>query len=152
MIYIIVAALLLLPVIFLAAQSALAKRPDNLGVQNGRLADCPNSPNCVCTQCTDAQHRIEPIPFDGPPAEAMQRVRVAITAMPRTKIVTENESYLYAESTSLIFRFVDDVEFFVDTDTKMIHFRSASRAGYSDLGMNRSRMEEVRGRFLKSNR
>src|SRR5262249_37413591 len=132
MIYIaIVVIVALVPVIWLALQSAMAKRPTNLGVPNGRLADCPKSPNCVCTQCYDPQHRIEPISFDGSPAEAMRRIKAAVATLPRTRVVTETDNYLRAEATSSIFRFVDDVEFYVDRDAKLIHFRSASRAGYS---------------------
>jgi uncharacterized protein (DUF1499 family) len=149
-IIIIIAVVLLLPVIFLAVQSALAKRPDKLGVQNGRLADCPKSPNCVSTQATDAQHQIEPIPFDGAAADAIRRIKAALATLPGTKIITEKEDYLHAEATSLIFRFVDDVEFFVDKGAKKIHFRSASRAGYSDLGVNRSRMEKFRTAFMET--
>ena len=34
-----------------------------------------------------------------------------------------------------------------DDNAKTIHFRSASRIGYSDLGVNRRRMEEIRKAF-----
>ncbi len=64
--------------------------------------------------------------------------------MPRTKLVEEDESYLHYEFTSLLLRFVDDVEFLFDDESKTIHFRSASRTGYGDLGVNRKRMEEIR--------
>jgi uncharacterized protein (DUF1499 family) len=61
------------------------------------------------------------------------------------KLVEEDETYLHYEATSLLLRFVDDVEFLFDDETKTIHFRSASRTGYGDLGVNRTRMEQVRG-------
>jgi uncharacterized protein (DUF1499 family) len=64
--------------------------------------------------------------------------------LPRTRLVEEDESYLHYEFTSLLLRFVDDVEFVFDDEAKIIHFRSASRTGYSDLGVNRARMEQVR--------
>ncbi len=67
-----------------------------------------------------------------------------IGSLPRTRLVEEDESYLHYEFTSLLLRFVDDVEFLFDDETKTIHFRSASRTGYSDLGVNRRRMEQVR--------
>ena len=35
-------------------------------------------------------------------------------------------------------------EFYFDEATKTIHFRSCSRLGYSDLGVNRQRMESIR--------
>jgi len=67
-----------------------------------------------------------------------------MATLPRTKLVEEDESYLHYEFSSLLLRFVDDVEFLFDDETKTIHFRSASRTGYGDLGVNRQRMEQVR--------
>lgn len=77
----------------------------------------------------------------------MRKLTAAIQSMPRRKIVIATENYLHVEFSSAIFRFVDDVEFFLDDATQTIHFRSASRLGYSDLGVNRKRMEEIRRRF-----
>jgi uncharacterized protein (DUF1499 family) len=67
--------------------------------------------------------------------------------MPRARVVKDEGNYMHAEFTSRIFRFVDDVEFVIDDAHKVIHFRSASRLGYSDFGVNRKRMEEIRKRF-----
>jgi uncharacterized protein (DUF1499 family) len=136
-----------LPVITLALLSMFSRKPDNLGAVNGRLADCPSSPNCVCTQCDDPPHRMEPLRFTGSPEEAMKRLQAILAAMPRSQVVTADERYMHVEFTSRLFRYVDDVEFLIEPDTKTIHFRSASRAGHSDLGVNRQRMEEIQGKF-----
>ena len=127
----------------LTTMSVFSGKPTNLGVVDGRLADCPSSPNCVSTQAEDADHRMEPIQFTGPAGETMQRVKDLVAKMPRTKIVTVEANYLHVEFRSAFFRFVDDVEFLIDTEEQVIHFRSASRVGYSDLGMNRHRMEQI---------
>jgi uncharacterized protein (DUF1499 family) len=121
--------------------------PAGLGVKQGRLAPCPSSPNCVSTQSPDESHRMDPIPYQGSMGEARERVRGIVLAMPRTKIAGETDDYLHAEFRSLIWRFVDDVEFLFDDASKRIHFRSASRVGHSDLGVNRKRMETIRERF-----
>ncbi len=121
------------------------KRPTNLGVRDGKLAPCPSSPNCVSSRATDATHAIEPLKFTGDPAAAMQRLRTVIEKMPRTRIVESRPDYLYAEFETALLGFVDDVEFQVDGST--IHARSASRLGYSDLGVNRKRIEEIRAAF-----
>jgi uncharacterized protein (DUF1499 family) len=71
-------------------------------------------------------------------------LKTVVAGLPRTKLIEEDENYLHYEFTSLLFRFVDDVEFLFDDGTKTIHFRSASRTGYGDLGVNRRRMEEIR--------
>jgi uncharacterized protein (DUF1499 family) len=67
--------------------------------------------------------------------------------MPRATIVTAEPEYIYAEFRSRLLSFVDDVEFYLDDSAKLIHFRSASRLGRGDLGVNRQRMEEIRQRF-----
>lgn len=109
------------------------------------LRPCPSSPNCVSTQAQDDGHAIAPFRYRKSRAEAKEALKEVIGFLPRVKLVEEDESYLHYEFTSLLFRFVDDVEFFFDDGTKTIHFRSASRTGYGDLGVNRRRMEELRG-------
>lgn len=108
------------------------------------LSACPASPNCVSTQAMDEQHAIAPIRYSKARAEAKEALKAAITRLPRVKLVEEDAAYLHYEFTSLLLRFVDDVEFFFEEATKTLHFRSASRMGYSDLGVNRQRMEQVR--------
>ena len=119
-------------------------RPLNLGVHDGKLAPCPATPNCVSSQSKDKEHAVEPFLFSGTPAQAMADLKGALSAMPRVRIVTETDTYLHAEFTSALFRFVDDVEFWIDADTRTIHLRSASRLGKSDLGVNRKRIEHLR--------
>jgi len=108
------------------------------------LAPCPSSPNCVSTQAKDEGHAIAPFRYKKTRAEAKEALKEVIRSLPRTKLVEEDESYLHYEFTSLLMRFVDDVEFLFDDETKTLHFRSASRTGYGDLGVNRTRMEQVR--------
>lgn len=108
------------------------------------LATCPSSPNCVSTQASDEGHAIAPFPYRKSRAEAKEALKEVIRSLPRTKLVEEDELYLHYETTSLLLRFVDDVEFLFDDEAKTIHFRSASRTGYGDLGVNRKRMEQVR--------
>ena len=108
------------------------------------LPPCLASPNCVSTQATDEGHAIAPVRYRKSRAEAKEALKEVVRALPRTKLVQEDETYLHFEFTSLIMRFVDDVEFLFDDEAKTMHFRSASRTGYSDLGVNRKRMEEIR--------
>lgn len=122
-------------------------RPSSLGVRDGKLAACPESPNCVSSHMTDETHRIDPLPYAGSGADALARLSAIVRSLPRTTIVTEKPDYLHAECTSRIFRFVDDVEFLADDRAKVIHVRSASRLGSSDLGVNRKRIELIRSRW-----
>ena len=89
-----------------------------------------------------------PIPFRGSPAGVQGAVRRALLAEPRTRIVLDEPGYVRAESRSRIFRFVDDVEMVIDADERVIRFRSASRVGRSDFGVNRARMRRVGARLI----
>jgi uncharacterized protein (DUF1499 family) len=124
-----------------------AAKADGLGVKDGQLSRCPDSPNCVSTEAKDSKHSIVPIRYTSAKDEAMKKLIAVINSMPRTKIVKTSDDYLHAEFTSAIFRFVDDVEFLFKDSDKTIQFRSASRVGHSDFGVNRKRMEEIRQRF-----
>jgi len=120
-------------------------RPTNIGIQeSGQLAACPSSPNCVNSQSQDAVHKIEPLTFDSTPTQAMADLKRVIQNQERTTIITETENYLYAEFKSKLMGYVDDVEFLLDSSAKVIHVRSASRLGQSDLGVNRKRIETIR--------
>ena len=108
-----------------------------------QLGPCPSSPNCVSTQAQDQEHSIAPFRYQKSKTEAKEALKGVILSLPRTRLVEENETYLHYEFTSLLLRFVDDVEFLFDDEAKTIHFRSASRVGHSDFGVNRRRMEEI---------
>jgi uncharacterized protein (DUF1499 family) len=137
----------LIPVVFLATRSVMSSRPDNLGATDGRLAGCPDSPNCVSTEATDDEHSVELLTFTDSADDAMNRLKRVIENWPRATIVTSSESYLHAEFTTLIFRYTDDVEFQINAEQNTIQIRSASRTGYSDLGANRTRVELIRTAF-----
>ncbi len=113
-----------------------------------QLAPCPDKPNCVSSLAADDAHRVEPLPLDGTPEEALERLREIIEAMPRATVDECGDGRLRARFHSLIFRFVDDLEMVVDPAAGVVHVRSASRVGHSDLGVNRRRVEEIRGRYL----
>lgn len=91
---------------------------------------------------------MEPVPYQGPLSATRERILRVLRALPRTILVEEGPAVLRAECRTLVFRFVDDVEIRFDDTAKLIHFRSASRLGRSDFGVNRHRMEEVRSAFL----
>jgi uncharacterized protein (DUF1499 family) len=119
-------------------------RPDNLGVQAGQLAPCPNTPNCVSSQSQDGVHAIAPFTYHTSAAEAIAHLRDIIESQPRTKIIAATENYLYAEFASRWLGFVDDAEFYAQDRPRIIEVRSASRLGESDLGVNRQRLENLR--------
>ena len=122
--------------------------PGNLGINNGRLADCPGCPNCTSSQAADAKHIIEPIVYTETRKDALRTLVRVLETWPGTTFVKQTDSYVYVECRSKFFGFVDDVEFYFPDKEAVIHVRSASRLGYSDLGVNRKRIEAIRKAFL----
>ena len=117
-------------------------RPNNLGVNNGKLTPCPGTPNCVNSQSNDTQSKINPLP-----PVSISELKKIVDSMERTTIVESSDNYLYAEFKSKLMGYVDDVEFYLDDQKNVIHVRSASRLGKSDLDVNRKRIEEIRSKL-----
>jgi uncharacterized protein (DUF1499 family) len=111
------------------------------------LAACPSSPNCVSSDAEDESHRVAPLRFTVPAAEAWRLLKEQVGMLPRTSIVTEKPGYLHAQTKSAVFGFVDDLEFLLRSEQGLIAVRSAARTGYFDFGVNRQRIEELRTAF-----
>lgn len=106
------------------------------GVVDGRLAACPAAPNCVCSRCAGG-HAVAPLDAE------LAAARDALIAL-GGRVVSDDAGYVAATFTSTVFGFVDDVELRADEDAGVVHVRSASRVGYSDLDANRDRVEALR--------
>lgn len=125
------------------------KKPASIGIQAGSLALCGNKPNCVCSVDNRPNHMISPWNWAGSEANGIEKIEALVNLFPRTRVISKSGNYLHAEFRTLIFGYVDDVEFLVDVVAKKIHIRSASRLGYSDLGANLSRVETLRTLFAQ---
>jgi len=137
-------SIVLLSFIFLIGCSRVIPK---LGISRNKLMSCPETPNCVSSQATDKKHFIKPIHFIGTDQDAQDRLLKILESWQRAKITVVQKNYIRAEFSSKIFRFVDDVEFYFPStkiEKTIIYFRSASRIGYSDLGANRARIEQIR--------
>jgi uncharacterized protein (DUF1499 family)/uncharacterized protein YbjT (DUF2867 family) len=108
---------------------------------------CPDKANCVSSTGARAKHRLVPWRFAGSAAD-VQRALAGALAEIGGHIVVSEADYLRAEFSSRVFGFVDDVELAVNAASKTIDFRSASRTGYSDLGVNRRRMRKLWRRLV----
>ena len=99
------------------------------GLLDGQLTQCPATPNCVCSEyIDDSDHYVEAIPFSGDPEATLRKLAFMVISM-RGTVVSQSDRYLATTFRSSLFGFVDDVEFRIDTDNKLIHVRSASRVG-----------------------
>ena len=142
--------ILILGLIAVTAAGCTGERP-SLGLNSGggTLLPCPETPNCVSNDSTDEEHGIDPFVLAVPPDAAWKAVHEVLASMPRMVIIEDSGSYLHAEQTSRLMRYVDDLELAVVADQGIIAVRSASRLGKSDLGVNRERVEKLRAGLIE---
>jgi uncharacterized protein (DUF1499 family) len=123
---------------------------EGLGATEDKLAPCPDSPNCVSTQSKSKRHTMEPLPYLQTREATRERILSILKGMKRMQIVKLTEFHIHVEFRTALWRFVDDVEFLLDDEERVVHFRSASRAGYYDFGLNRRRMKEISEKYLQT--
>ena len=111
------------------------------------LASCPSTPNCVSSVDAGRSHYIDPIAIEGDPDAAWKTLLEILDADRSITITASEEHYIRAEAKTRILRFTDDVEFLLNRRANQIEMRSASRVGYSDLGKNRKRLDELRSKM-----
>ena len=130
------------------------KAPTNIGVRDGKLKPPAKTPNSVTSQADlwpDAPRkddaRIAPIALQGDGKATIASIAKVIEDLPASHIVERRDDYLYAQFTTALMRFTDDVEFWFDPAAGVIQVRSASRVGRKDFGVNRARIENIRERL-----
>ncbi len=119
--------------------------PVSKGIVDGQLALCPSSPNCVGSYNADSTHRVAPLRFEGDKASAKRKLITVLGGRDDTEIAEQFGDYVRVIFTTPYMKFKDDGEFLIHDNT--IDVRSVARMGYSDLGKNRSRMEDIRKAF-----
>ncbi|MBU1194299.1 MAG: DUF1499 domain-containing protein [Proteobacteria bacterium] len=123
------------------------KRPKTIGLMNKSLYPCPESPNCVSSMTDSKSHFIPALSYKTDKQKAYEVLVNLLSVYPGAAIISQTDDYLYVEFKSRLFRFVDDVEFYFPEGSSLIHVRSASRLGYSDMNVNRKRLENIRRQF-----
>lgn len=118
--------------------------PETIGLHNEQLSPCPESPNCVLSQNPDDDHAIEPLSYTGERSQAKTTLLKVLSVVPRTSIIEDNDQYIRVEFQTQLMGFIDDGEFYFPSGQNVIHVRSASRLGESDLNLNRRRIEQIR--------
>ncbi|WP_417222956.1 DUF1499 domain-containing protein [Amphritea sp.] len=127
---------------YFALQGMKSRGQTPPGLVNGVLTACPMKPNAVCSAAqTDKAHYIAPLN-----AADLASIATIIEHL-GGRIISQDSDYLAAEFSSSLFGFVDDLELLLDRPAAVIHVRAASRVGYSDMGVNRQRVEVIRQRL-----
>ncbi len=121
------------------------KRPEKIGVIEGKLHPArTHAQNAVSSTASSEYHRIDPLPLGPDPKAAMAALVKVVSSFPGAAIIKQDDTYLYAEFTTPLMKFVDDVEFLASPADGVIHLRSQSRLGRKDFGANRNRIEAIR--------
>ncbi|WP_226576586.1 DUF1499 domain-containing protein [Halobacillus litoralis] len=118
-----------------------------LGVKDGQLSECPDSPNCVSTQSEQEDKKMTPLKFSKDLETTKSLIKEIVGQRERTTLESENEDYIHCVVESKWLKFKDDVEFYFDTQNRVVHFRSASRVGYSDFKVNQKRMKAISDQY-----
>src|SRR5882757_2431236 len=125
--------------------------PADLGVRDGKLKPPSMTENSVTSQAAlypDHPQRkyaeIAPLLVKGEGPVSIAQIKAIVEGMDGAKVVKSERGYLYAQFTTRLMKYVDDVEFWFDPAAKAIQVRSASRVGRGDMGVNRKRIEAVR--------
>ncbi|MBI4290897.1 MAG: DUF1499 domain-containing protein [Betaproteobacteria bacterium] len=151
--WIVIVIVLLAVIAVLAGQLGLFQgtSPTDLGVREGKLKPPSMTENSVASQAAlypdHPQRRyadIAPLSMKGNGPATLARIKAIVEDMDGAKVMRSDPDYLYAQFTTKLMRFVDDVEFWFDPGNNVIQVRSASRVGRGDLGVNRKRIEAVR--------
>ena len=160
LLYLVIGLLVIVSAYFINLSVSSRKQPD-LGLLKGQLRVCPATPNCVSSERQDEGAYIEPLMV----TTKVNKIATTkagdawITLWKDAKkavveiggnIMTERYGYLHATFETKILRYVDDVELRLDKNKRLIHIRSSSRVGRSDMGANRVRVEKIRKAFLKN--
>ena len=157
--YLAMALVALAVAVVIAGQLSLlsGSTPDKLGVTDGRLRPPSGNPNSVSSQAglypdhpQKAYAAIAPLKYSGDGEAAMARLDSLLQKEERTTVVRRGPGYLYAQSTTAVLKFTDDVELWLDKANGVIQVRSASRLGRKDFGVNRARIEAIRARFTSN--
>lgn len=138
--------------VILYSCSKSIRTPKDLGITNGKLKEMPSSPNAVSSQTVQTDKYVDPLPFIESLEQSKKVIEKLLDSYKDVKITKNDSNYIHVIFITKIMRFKDDVEFYFDDTNRVIQFRSASRLGYSDAGVNRKRYEMIKEDYLKEKR
>ena len=102
---------------------------------------------CISTDTTDKCANMDPISFSGGMNEAIFKLVRTVDAIPRSRVTGIGPDFLLVQFTNKGKKTLDDVEFHLDPDLKLIHFKTSAKGGNLNFGANQRRIEEIRNVF-----
>ncbi len=138
-------ALILVAFIVMGIQS---RGGSALGMRDTRLSPCGPNPNCVSSGAvSDSSHYVAGFAITSGEEDAAWTSLIEAIAAAGGEITQNSPPYLAATFSSAMFGFVDDFECLIDRNAGLIHVRSGARVGYSDMNVNRERVESIRSQL-----
>jgi uncharacterized protein (DUF1499 family) len=157
--WLLIAVVALVVLAIVAGQLGLLRgsAPGDLGVREGKLKAPSKTPNSVSSQADlwpnhpqQAYARIAPLPLKGDGAATLAKLKTIVANTPGAQVVKAEGDYLYAQFTTSLMKYTDDVEFWLDPAAGVVQVRSASRLGQKDFAANRKRVEAIRTQLAAS--
>lgn len=116
-----------------------------------RLTDCSSAPHCVSSQADKtSSHYVAPFTYRGSAEHARQVLLRTLRASDHATVQRADPRFVHATFRSSLFGFVDDVTFIINPERHVIDVKSSARVGFYDFGVNRRRVQRLRGRFESS--
>ena len=132
-------------ILFLMAFFVACTSEPKIGLLNKELRPCPDKPNCVSSYASesDKEHFVSALEASKP-EECLLKLSKDLAAQTDVDLLESKADYAHLVYTSSLMRFKDDLELYAPSKSKGLQIRSASRTGYSDMGVNRKRVEKIR--------
>ncbi len=130
--------------------SCAGQTPEDIGVFDNKFSPCPESPNCVSSDANDKGHAVDVFKLNKNLENNWKEIHDVVNSLSRTKIISFDEKYIHAECSSAVFGFVDDLQLHLREQGEYVAVKSAARLGYSDFGVNRKRVTDLRELLLKN--
>ena len=146
MIFYFIGVLVVVVIIQMVVKNSIV--PNDIGIVNGELAPLPKSPNCVSSYAIDSEKYVEPLPFVGDFEASKAKLLEVMARYGEMEIISDKGTYMHIVFTTGKMKYHDDIELLFDLTLNKINYRSASRIGYSDMGLNKERYSEIKKNYL----
>ena len=110
---------------------------------------CIETPHCLSSQTEENKNFVIPFKIKSTPNEAWKDLKNKLHHYSRITITHETPTTIHAEATSLVFKFVDNMDFILDKEQNMIYIQTSSRSAHSDFGVNIKRIDILRAELQK---
>ncbi|MCT4613220.1 MAG: DUF1499 domain-containing protein [Clostridia bacterium] len=118
-----------------------------LGIVDNKLRELDNKPHGVSSQTDQKEKKVDALEYRDS-LEESKKIILSILKEDDADIIVDTDNYIRAVYKTKLMRYKDDVEFYFDGN--LVQYRSESRVGYSDAGLNLKRYKDIKRRYQGS--